>query len=69
VLLWCIACCSHHREYLLSGAFDDAQTRAIADALLQQTKDLMVFAGLIRYKLPPRVFEMLAREGQDGGVY
>ncbi|KAF2828354.1 NIC-domain-containing protein [Ophiobolus disseminans] len=69
VLLWCIACCSHHREYLLSSHFDNAGTRAIADRLLQQAKDLMVFAGLIRYKLPPRVFETLAREGQEGGVY
>jgi len=54
---------------LLSGQFDNAGTRAIADRLLQQAKDLMVFAGLIRYKLPPRVFETLAREGQEGGVY
>jgi nuclear pore complex protein Nup93 len=43
--------------------------RVLADKLLQKAKDLMVFAGLIRYKLPPRVFETLAREGGEGGAY
>ena len=43
--------------------------KRLADELLQKAKDLMVFAGLIRYKLPPRVFETLAREGQDVGAY
>lgn len=69
VLLWCIGCCSRHREHLLSGQFDDAMRKVLADQLLQKAKDLMVFAGLIRYKLPPRVFETLAREGQDVGAY
>ncbi|KAF2191023.1 NIC-domain-containing protein [Zopfia rhizophila CBS 207.26] len=68
VLLWSIACCSRHREHLLSGQFEDPTRRALADNLLQKAKDLMVFAGLIRYKLPPRVFETLAREGQDAGA-
>lgn len=69
VLLWCIGCCSRHREHLLSGQFDDPMRKKLADQLLQKAKDLMVFAGLIRYKLPPRVFETLAREGQDVGAY
>ncbi|KAH7380625.1 Nup93/Nic96-domain-containing protein [Pyrenochaeta sp. MPI-SDFR-AT-0127] len=69
VLLWCIGCCSRHREHLLSGQFDDPMRKVLADQLLQKAKDLMVFAGLIRYKLPPRVFETLAREGQDVGAY
>jgi len=69
VLLWSIGCCSRHREYLLSSGFEDAMRTVLADQLLQKAKDLMVFAGLIRYKLPPRVFEMLAKEGQDFGAY
>ncbi|KAF2712324.1 NIC-domain-containing protein [Pleomassaria siparia CBS 279.74] len=69
VLLWCIGCCSRHREVLLSGQFEDPTRRALADQLLQKAKDLMVFAGLIRYKLPPRVFETLAKEGQEVGAY
>jgi nuclear pore complex protein Nup93 len=69
VLLWCIGCCSRHREHLLSGSFDDPMRKRLADQLLQKAKDMMVFAGLIRYKLPPRVFETLAREGQDVGAF
>ncbi|KAF2678381.1 NIC-domain-containing protein [Lentithecium fluviatile CBS 122367] len=69
VLLWCIGCCSRHREVLLSGTYEDPTRRALAEQLLQKAKDLMVFAGLIRYKLPPRVFETLAREGGVVGAY
>ncbi|KAF1837280.1 NIC-domain-containing protein [Decorospora gaudefroyi] len=69
VLLWCIGCCSRHREHLLQGQFQDAMRKVLADQLLQKAKDLMVFAGLIKYKLPPRVFETLAREGQDVGAF
>lgn len=69
VLLWCIGCCSRHREILLSGSYDDPTRRNLAEQLLQKAKDLMVFAGLIRYKLPPRVFETLAREGGSVGAY
>ena len=42
--------------------------KVLADQLLQKAKDLMVFAGLIKYKLPPRVFKTLAREGQEVGL-
>jgi len=69
VLLWCIGCCSRHREVLLSGTYEDPTRKALAEQLLQKAKDLMVFAGLIRYKLPPRVFETLAREGGVVGAY
>jgi nuclear pore complex protein Nup93 len=69
VLLWCIGCCSRHREHLLASGFEDQMRKVLAEQLLQKAKDLMVFAGLIRYKLPPRVFETLAREGQDVGAY
>ena len=37
----------------------------MAEELLQAAKDLMVFAGLLKYKLSPKVFEALARAGQD----
>jgi len=69
VLLWCIGCCSRHREHLLSGQFEDAMREVLAGQLLQKAKDLMVFTGLIRYKMAPRVFETLARVGQDVGAY
>lgn len=69
VLLWCIMCCSRHREHLLRGPFEDPTKQKLADELLQKGRDLMVFAGLIRYKLPPSVFETLAKVGQESGVY
>lgn len=69
LLMWTITCCGRHREALLSSQYEDWTRKKIADDLLQAAKDLMVFAGLIRYKLPPRVFEVLARAGQDVGVY
>lgn len=69
VLMWTIVCLGRHREHLLSGHYEDANKRGIAETLLQAAKDLMVFAGLIRYKLPPRVFEVLAKAGQDVGIY
>ncbi|KAF2205005.1 NIC-domain-containing protein [Delitschia confertaspora ATCC 74209] len=69
ILMWTITCCGRHREYLLSSQYEDPTKRRIADQLLQSAKDLMVFAGLIRYKLPPRVFETLARAGQEAGIY
>jgi nuclear pore complex protein Nup93 len=40
VLLWCIGCCSRHREHLLSGQFDDPMRKRLADQLLQKAKDL-----------------------------
>jgi nuclear pore complex protein Nup93 len=69
VLMWTITCCGRHREHLMGGQFEDPTKRRLADQLLQSAKDLMVFAGLIRYKLPPRVFETLAKAGQDVGIY
>jgi nuclear pore complex protein Nup93 len=41
----------------------------MAEQLLVMAKDMMVFAGMVRYKLPPRVFETLARAGMDAGAY
>jgi nuclear pore complex protein Nup93 len=54
---------------LRKGQFENVARGQLADQLLQKAKDLMVFAGLIKYKLPPRVFETLAREGQEVGAF
>jgi nuclear pore complex protein Nup93 len=32
-------------------------------------KDLMLFAGMIKYKLQPRVYETLARAGAEIGAF
>lgn len=58
LLIWTITCLGKQREAIRNSAFQ-AQ-RPVADELLVMAKDLMVFAGLIRYKLPADVFEVLA---------
>lgn len=68
VLMWTITCCGRQREALLNTPYEDPTRKLIADSLLQSAKDLMVFAGLIRYKLPPKVFEVLAQAGQEVGL-
>lgn len=67
LLMWTITCCGRQRDVLRSSSFQT--NKPMADELLVAAKDLMVFAGLIRYKLPPDIFEALARAGQDVGAY
>jgi nuclear pore complex protein Nup93 len=69
LLMWTITCCGRQREILRKSPFEDPTKAQMADELLAAAKDLMVFAGLVKYKLPPRVFEALARAGQDAGAY
>jgi nuclear pore complex protein Nup93 len=57
------------REQLRANQYEDMMRNGVADQLLSMAKDLMVFAGMVRYKLPPRVFETLARAGMDAGAY
>ena len=42
---------------------------AMREQLNSMAKDLMVFAGLVKYKLPGRVYDMLTRAGGDVGGY
>ena len=41
----------------------------VKDQLSDMAKDLMVFAGLVKYKLPGRVYDMLTRAGADVGGF
>ena len=41
----------------------------MSDELLVAAKDLMVFAGLVKYRLGERVWEAVTRCGGDVGVY
>ena len=67
LLTWSITCCAHQRHLIRSSRFaqDDPTRQAMADDLAVKAKDLMVFAGLIQYHLPTRVFESLARAGAE----
>ncbi|EXJ58762.1 hypothetical protein A1O7_06192 [Cladophialophora yegresii CBS 114405] len=41
----------------------------VKEQLGNMAKDLMVFAGLVKYKLPGRVYDMLTRAGADVGGF
>ncbi|KAI9844521.1 MAG: hypothetical protein M1830_007600 [Pleopsidium flavum] len=69
LLMWTLTCCGKQRDILKSSPYEDRTRHEMADALLVMARDLMVFAGLIRYRMPARVFDALARSGQDVGVY
>jgi nuclear pore complex protein Nup93 len=68
LLMWTITCCGHLRENVEKSDWEDPTRKGQATRYLQTARDLMVFAGLVRFKLPPRVFEALARAGQEVGV-
>ena len=70
LLIWTITACGNQREILRNSTFEIQQgNKSVMDEILQVARDMMVFAGLIRYKLAPRVFEVLARVGGDVGAY
>ena len=68
LIMWTITCIAHERERLTTAAYENDMTATLVDNMLVAAKDLMVFAGMIKYKLPPRVYETLARFGGEMGV-
>ena len=66
LLVWTIGAIGEERKRILGSGF--AAGRQQADTMVAAARDVMVFAGLIRYKLPSDVFEMLARAGQSVGA-
>ncbi|KAI9747405.1 MAG: hypothetical protein M1835_002124 [Candelina submexicana] len=68
LLMWTITCCGRQREVLRSTQYEDRTRKEMSRELAMTATDLMSFAGLIRYKLPPRIYELLARAGQDAGI-
>lgn len=69
VIMWSITCIGRERERLNSGAYENEIRQGLAGELLVMAKDLMIFSGMVKYKLPPRVYETLARAGADIGAY
>ncbi|KAJ5631698.1 Nucleoporin interacting component Nup93/Nic96 [Penicillium longicatenatum] len=69
VIMWCIACIGHERHRQTSGPYDTDMHQGFAEQLLGMAKDLMVFSGMVKYKLPPKVYEALARAGADIGAF
>lgn len=66
LLVWTIGAIGEERKRILQNAYAPNLTQA--ELMVVAAKDVMVFAGLIRYKLSSDVFEMLARAGQSIGA-
>ena len=69
LLMWAITCIGRQREVLMSSGFEDATRKGMSEELLQGATDLMVFVGLVRYRLGERVWDAVTRCGGDVGVY
>jgi len=67
--MWTITCIGRERERLSQSFYENDMRQSLADELLVMAKDLMVFAGMIKYKLLPKVYETLARAGGEIGVH
>ncbi|WEW59428.1 nuclear pore complex subunit [Emydomyces testavorans] len=68
LIMWSITCISRERARLQHGVYENDMRQSLADELLVMAKDLMVFAGMIKYKLPPGVYEALAKAAGDMSV-
>ncbi|KAK5128410.1 hypothetical protein LTR85_003078 [Meristemomyces frigidus] len=69
VMLWTVVACSNLVDKMKAAEFETGAQHDTIRNCVQIAKDVMVFAGLIRYKLPGRVWETLARAGQELGAY
>jgi len=71
LLLWTITCIGRQRESLANKQYgaDTGENKQLSEALLGNARDLMVFAGLIKYRLGERVWEAVCGIGGEVGVY
>ena len=69
VMLWTVIACSNNVQKLKGAEFETGAQQDTIERCVQTSKDVMVFAGLIRFKLPGRVWETLAQVGGDLGSY
>ncbi|KAM0800284.1 Nup93/Nic96-domain-containing protein [Usnea florida] len=72
LLLWTITCIGQQREVLASRQFgggEGGMNKGISDELLGSARDLMVFAGLVKYRLGEKVWEAICLTGGHVGIY
>ncbi|KAI7163410.1 NIC-domain-containing protein [Hortaea werneckii] len=69
VMLWTIVACSNHADRMRATEFETGAQQDMLRQCSQIAKDVMVFAGLIRFKLPGKVWETLAAAGQELGAF
>lgn len=60
LMLWVLYSISHYRAQLIHGeGFETAQREATKHSLAVMTKDLMIFVGLIRLRMPKAIWDEL----------
>lgn len=69
VMVWTVVAAANQVEHLKSSGWETGMSEQVVERCMGAARDVMVFAGLIRFKLPGRVWEMLADAGRDLGVY
>jgi len=60
LVLWSLGCINQERERLVNAAFGANAQRA-RDRLFEKSKDLLVFAGAIKYHMPQHVYDAMSR--------
>lgn len=72
-IVWAVRAIGGERDKIIrQGSWESGYTGdkdALKDQLGSMAKDLMVFAGLVKYKLPARVFDLLTKVGGEVGSY
>jgi nuclear pore complex protein Nup93 len=72
-VVWAVRAIGGERDKIVrEGAWETGfggDRDGLKDQLASMAKDLMVFAGMVKYKLPARVFELLSKVGGDVGSY
>lgn len=69
VMVWTVVAAANQVDHLKNAGWETGMSEQVVERCMGCARDVMVFAGLIRFKLPGRVWEMLADAGRDLGVY
>jgi nuclear pore complex protein Nup93 len=69
VMVWTVVAAGNQVEYLKEQGWETGMRDQVVGRCMGVAGDVMVFAGLIRFKLPGRVWELLAGAGRGLGVY
>ena len=72
-IVWAVRAIGGERDKIIrQGSWETGyggDPDGLKDQLGSMAKDLMVFAGLVKYKLPARVYDLLTKAGSDVGSF
>ncbi|KAF2764667.1 NIC-domain-containing protein [Teratosphaeria nubilosa] len=68
VMLWTVTAAVYLGEKMKHAEFDTGMHRGMVENCKRIAEDVNLFAGLIRFKLPGRVWETLARASEELGL-